>query len=86
MQVFLLDIEDQIVSQVEWWGGFNLRTWKPGAWKVALFRMCSAAWGYKIPWVPAPDSLGTGKRNLGVKYNPPGDSHASSILRTTDPK
>lgn len=62
MQVFLLNIEDQIVSWVDLWGGgINLRTWKPGAWKVALFRVCSADRCCKISWVPAPKSLKKGK-------------------------
>lgn len=83
--MFLLNIEDQIVSWVDFWGGgINLRTWKPGAWKVALFRVCSVDRCCKISWVPAPESLETGKGNLGVKQISPGDFHASTILRTTD--
>lgn len=65
--------------------GIHLRTWKPGAWKVALFRVCSAAHGCTISWVPAPRISGNRKKEPGCKAHHPEYSHASSILRTPHP-
>lgn len=83
--MFLLDIDDQIVSQVEWRGGYSPQDLETRGMEGSAFRVCSAAHGCTVSWVPAPRISGNRKKEPGCKAHHPGYSHVSSILRTPHP-